>query len=302
MPLALDKIRSHVFSGFGKQVPYTNATDIGPETDAAARSRPSNHPAPSAPGLNRSVSRALDILLEIARNTKPLSFAELQKRLKVPKATLHKLLFTLENRGFLSRNEDSGRYSIGMAALEVTAGQSLRTSPVRSVLDPIIQKLVETWNETCYLSVLEEGYEIIINRLDPPNQHVRTFSAVGQRHVAYAGASGLAALAQLPDDQALKDLPANLETFTKNSIKTRDELRARLQAVRENGYALDLEEAYPGVCCVAAAVAVVSRPVVSISFTLPLQRAPMERLHALAEPLMAAAREAEQSLALTPFD
>ena len=107
-------------------------------------------------------------------------------------------------------------------------------------------------------------------------------------------------MALLPDDAALKGLPAKLPTLTKNTIKTRAELQSRLQEVREKGYALDLEESYLGVRCVGVAVAVLGWPVVAISFSLPLQRASIERLRALAKPLMAAAKEAEAILALTP--
>jgi len=251
------------------------------------------------PGISRSVARALNILLETARAEKPLSFVELQKRLKVPKATLHKLLYTLEATNFLNRDEDSAKYSIGLAALEVNAGRSARPGDLRSILDPILHRLVDEWNETCHLCVLDAGEEIILDRLDPAHQVVRLATQVGRRHPAYAGAGGLAGLALFPDRIALEGLPARLPTLTKNTIKTRDELRVRLKEVREKGYALDLEEAHLGVRCVGVAVAVPGWPVVAIAFSLPLQRASIERLRALARPLMAAAKEAERVLRLT---
>ena len=66
------------------------------------------------------------------------------------------------------------------------------------------------------------------------------------------------------------------------------------------GHALDLKEAYPGVRCVGVAVSVTGWPVVHIRFSLPLQRSSVERLRALAKPLMGAAREIEKILAVTP--
>ncbi|MSQ59653.1 MAG: hypothetical protein EXR36_08435 [Betaproteobacteria bacterium] len=45
---------------------------------------------------SRSVERALQILIEIAKTPRPTSFADLQKGLSLPKATLHKLLSALE--------------------------------------------------------------------------------------------------------------------------------------------------------------------------------------------------------------
>ena len=66
----------------------------------AARARPA--------GLNRSVTRALDLLLYVAHSPAPQSFVDLQKHHRVPKATLHKLLFTLEVLNFIRRDEDTG--------------------------------------------------------------------------------------------------------------------------------------------------------------------------------------------------
>ena len=116
---------------------------------------------PRLPGINRSVDRALTILLEAARSPRPMSFGDFQKRLKVPKATLHKLLWTLEKSKFLRRDDETGKYSIGLAAMELTAGGTARPGDVRSVLDPILHKLVEAWNETCHFCVMDAGDEIV---------------------------------------------------------------------------------------------------------------------------------------------
>lgn len=252
------------------------------------------------PGINRSVSRALAILLEAARSPKPMSFVDFQRKFKVPKATLHKLLVTLEHMRFLRRDEETGKYTIGIAAMELTGGGAPRSGDVRTVLAPILQKLVGEWNETGHLCVLDSGDEVVLERVDPPQQVVRLATAIGRRHPAYAGAGGLAGLALLPEEVALEQFPMRPRGLTKNTLKTRTELQARLREVREKGYALDLEEAYLGVRCVAVAVAVPGWPIVAISFSLPLQRATLDRLRALAKPLMAAAKEAEAILAVTP--
>ena len=83
-------------------------------------------------------------------------------------------------------------------------------------------------------------------------------------------------------------------------MKTRRELQAHLRDVREQGYVLDLEECYPGVRCVGVAVDVPGWPALGIAFTLPLQRASIQRLHELAKPLLAAKDEIERILAITP--
>jgi IclR family acetate operon transcriptional repressor len=247
-------------------------------------------------GINRSVERALRILKETARTPTALSFAEFQKRLKLPKATLHKLLWTLESLQFLNRDEH-GKYTIGLAALEVGMGGA-PSDDIRSVVSPILQKLVRSGNETCYLGLLDAGEIAYLDRVDPPEQMVRLGTIVGRRLPAYATAGGNAALSTLYDESILTLFPEELPTIlTPNTVRTREALQARLAVVREKGYALDLEESFLGVRWVGvAARAVGSWPIITLSFAIPVQRAAMERLHELATPLKEAAREIETTL------
>lgn len=248
-------------------------------------------------GVNRSVARALQILLDVAHSPRPQSFVEFQTRLKLPKATLHKLLYTLETLGFLLREKETGRYSIGLKALELSASATARPSDIHSVISPVLRRLVEEHDETGHIGVLDGTEEILLERIDPPCQVVRL--AIGRRHPVYGSSGGQAELAAR-GEAALSELPEKLKPLTKNTIKTRKELLQRLQEIRAKGYALDMEECYPGVRCVGVAIDVPGWPVASISFTLPRQRATVERLRELAKPLLAAKQEIEAILALMP--
>ena len=250
-------------------------------------------------GVNRSVARALIVLLDIAHSNKPQSFVDIQKRHRLPKATLHKLLATLESLNFLSRDQDTGKYTVGLAAMELSSARAAGPEDLPELLGPILQKLVEDCNETCHLGILEGEDEVILKRLDPPNQVVRVAGTIGRRHPAYASAGGLAALA-LRSKESIGAFPEKLPQLTKYTIKTRGELQGRLEEIREKGYALDLEEAYLGVRCVGVAVSVPGWPAVHISFSLPMQRATIERLRVLAKPLMTAAKAIERILSVTP--
>jgi IclR family transcriptional regulator, acetate operon repressor len=197
---------------------------------------------------------------------------------------------------FLNRDEH-GKYTIGLAALEVGMGGA-PSDDIRSVVSPILQKLVRSGNETCYLGLLDAGEIAYLDRVDPPEQMVRLGTVVGRRLPAYATAGGNAALSTLYDESILTLFPEELPTIlTPNTVRTREALQARLAVVREKGYALDLEESFLGVRWVGvAARAVGSWPIITLSFAIPVQRAPMERLHELATPLKEAAREIETTL------
>jgi IclR family transcriptional regulator, acetate operon repressor len=250
-------------------------------------------------GASRSVDRALQILMEVARSPKPTSFVDLQKRLALPKATLHKLLSTLQERDFLRRDEESGKYVIGLAIFEVAAGVSTPTD-IRALVNPTLRNLARQYDEACNLGILDGGEMVYLDRVDPPDQIVRLASLVGRRIPAYASAGGTAALASLYDEAILTLFPAALPAApTRNTLRTREELQQRLADAREKGYGIDLEETFVGVRGVGVAISVAGWPTIAVSFTIPLQRAPIERLRELARPLMQAANEIEAVLKRT---
>ncbi len=247
-------------------------------------------------GASRSVSRALGILVYISRSAGSLSFVDLQKTLRLPKASLHKLLFTLESLGFLIRDSASGRYTIGWAALELSANTGT-SGGIVGVISPVLRKLVDKYNETGHIGVLDGTEELIVERIDPPDQVLRL--AIGRRHPAYCTSGGLASLAAR-DEVALAGLPEKLRPLTPNSLKSRKALVSRLKQVRADGYALDLEEAYVGVRCIGVAIDVPGWPVAAISLSLPLQRASISKLQEYAKPMKEAAAEIAAKLAVTP--
>jgi len=274
------------------------AKSVSSDDRPKGRSRPKKSSTGSLPaGVNRSVARALEILMDVARSPKPQSFVDFQRKLKLPKATLHKLLFTLETQRFLHRDEASGRYSMGVATLELSTGGATRSADIRGIISPFLQRLVDENNETANMGVLDGDEEILLERIDPPNQVVRL--SIGRRHPAYGSSGGRAALAAR-GSAIVAAMPERLKPLTENTVKTRRELVAQLKDIRTQGYALDLEETYPGVRCVGVAIDVPGWPVASIAFTLPLQRASVQRLHELAKTLLAARKEIETILALTP--
>ncbi len=251
-------------------------------------------------GHNRSLMRALVLLRDIATNASSVSFSELQKRHGLPKATLHNLLSTLEHQDYIERDDVSGRYRIGLSVLELAAAASAGVNDLGRLLSPVLEPLVEQSKETCHLGVLNGFDEVILRRIDHAQQIVQVAPQVERRHPAHSTSGGLAALALLDMEALQKILPDHLYQRTPNTIQTREALLSRLNQVRSDGYSLDMEEAYLGVRCVAVAIQAPGWPIVTISFTLPLQRAPVKHLVALAGPLQAAARQVRDILLVTP--
>ena len=266
-------------------------TPTGSASDSPTDSRE------SASDINRSVARAFGILEAVAHSKKQLSFVDLRKQLHLPKATLHKLLLTLEELRYVDRDQESGRYSVGFATLKLAASSANRALDIRALVSPVLRRLVEQYNETVNLGVLDGEEEVLIERIDPADQIVGL--KIGWRHPAYGSSGGRACLAAR-GETIVAAMPERLKPLTENTIRTRRELQAHLRDVREQGYALDLEECYSGVRCVGVAIDVPGWPALGLSFTLPLQRASIQRLHELAKPLLEAKHDIERVLGITP--
>jgi DNA-binding IclR family transcriptional regulator len=233
----------------------------------------------------------LTILLALAEARKPMSFAELHRRLGWPKGSLHALLKTLEGQRFLLLDPDSSRYSVGIAAFEVGSAYPAHAD-VRYAATPVLEELVRGVDETCHVAVLDRGQVVYIDRIES-TQEVRFVAAIGRRLPAYTTGVGKALLAELSDRQVAALYPPRLPALTANTLTTRDKLIEELGRVRAAGYALDDQESTPGVRCVAVALTFDfnTRRSAAFSLSIPLQRAPLERLHALAPRLQRAAAE-----------
>jgi DNA-binding IclR family transcriptional regulator len=148
--------------------------------------------------------------------------------------------------------------------------------------------------------VLDGFDEVILRRIDHARQIVQVAPQVERRHPAHSTSGGLAALALMGQCEVQQIVPGQLFQRTPNTIQTQEALFARLGQIRADGYSLDMEEAYLGVRCIAVAIEAPGWPIVTISFTLPLQRAPVEHLVSLTGPLQTAARQIRDILIVTP--
>ena len=62
---------------------------------------------------HNATTRVLDILELLAANSGGMTLTELAKSMNAPKSSIFPIVHTLENRGFLFRNPETGKYFIG---------------------------------------------------------------------------------------------------------------------------------------------------------------------------------------------
>src|SRR5262249_57488381 len=103
--------------------------------------------------LIQSVSRALDILEAFTPNEGELGVTELSRRLKLHKNNVFRLLATLETRGYVEQDKESGNYRLGMKTFEVANIFTHHLGLVRQAR-PVLDQLAQSPGEAPYLRAL----------------------------------------------------------------------------------------------------------------------------------------------------
>ncbi len=218
----------------------------------------------------RAVDRALDLLLLLGDGDRGV--VEVAGALGVDKSTASRLLGTLLARGFASRDPLTGRFRPGpqLAALGHRYLERLR--PERE-LGPVLARLADATGETVLLTILDRDQAVYADKVE--SRHLlRTHSRVGQRAPFHAGATGKCILAFLSPDEVTRLLgPGPFPRFTDNTIADLPTLLAQLDVVRQQGYAVSVEEIDAGVAGIGVPLLGWDRrPIGAISVTAPLAR------------------------------
>jgi len=244
-----------------------------------------------------TLDKGLTILEAIGRADAPqgLTLTELSQRLGIHRTTLLRFLTTLRVRGYLERDPATERYRLGAQVLTL-ASMWLADLDIRKIARPILQRACEAGGELVHLTVLE-GHEVVtVDRIE--GRHPLSLqTGIGNRRPAYRSASGKAILAHLPETDVARVLAAGMDAVTAGTITTREAMACDLEGVRTRGYAVDQEENFAGVCCVAAPVFDYTRiAMASISIATPTQRAGAERMEFLGLVVRDAAAELSRQL------
>jgi DNA-binding IclR family transcriptional regulator len=116
-----------------------------------------------------------------------------------------------------------------------------------------MRALADETGETVYLSTWIHDDAVVTSLIDGKHELRVAGIRVGMRGSVHARASGKLLLAMGPEGRVesfLSRMP-HLEDYTGRTITDPADLKKELAQIRRQGYALDLEERFPEVCCLA---------------------------------------------------
>jgi len=236
----------------------------------------------------QSLERGLAVIRAFDRSHPELSLSEVAVATGVTRAAARRFLLTLAELGYV--RSDGRFFSLSPRVLELGYAY-LSSLSLPEVAEPHLERLVAEVNESSSVSVLDAFDVVYVARV--PTSRIMTVAInVGTRFPAYATSMGRVLLAGLPDDELeayLKDI--RLERLTARTVSSAAALRAELQRVRAQGWAMVDQELEEGLRAVAAPIRDrAGRVVAAVNVSAHASRTTLERMRRdLVPPLVAAA-------------
>jgi DNA-binding IclR family transcriptional regulator len=241
----------------------------------------------------QSVDRALTILEVLAR-VGEAGVTEIAGELGVHKSTAFRLVTTLEAHRLVEQTTERGRYRLGVGVLRLAGATTARLDLVQEAR-PLCRQLAAETGETVNIAVLSESSALYLDQV-AGSSALQPHNWVGQHIPLHATSNGKVLLAWLGQDE-LKDLLGRLPAYTGLTITNKAALRKQLEVVREQGYAVAVDELEVGLTAIATPVRNAHGDVIcSMSVSGPTFRLPPERVTEVLPLLLEAADELSHRL------
>lgn len=245
----------------------------------------------------QATDTAFDIVEELWRRDRA-SITELADALDRSTSTVHGHLVTLEDRGYVVRND--GAFQIGLRFFSLGAHARRRKSEY-SIVESRIDRLATETDERAQYLIEENGRGVYVYVAEG-QRSVPSHTSIGKIRYLNTCASGKAILAQLPRERIDSIIEQwGLKPRTSETIIDRERLFEELAEIRHQGYAINREESANGLLAIGAPVAKPNGEVLgAISLSGPVHRMQESRIEdELLNQLLGTIEEIELSTTFT---
>ena len=240
----------------------------------------------------QSLDRAFQLLELLCKSPDGMAIHQLSELTGLHKSTVHRLLNTMMERGYVRRETESAIYHAGMRICELSDYIQQSLDVVVLAREPM-ERLSRKTGETVHLVERDENELVYIYKVESLHGAIRMVSRIGMRRPLYCTGMGKAILATCSDEEVLQHWnEVEHVSYTAHTIVRTEAFMREIRHIRQCGYALDNEENELGVRCVAAAIPDwQGRVSYALSISAPLSRMTDERLRSLVPDLLATRNE-----------
>ena len=195
----------------------------------------------------QAVDRAADLLVEVLKSEKPVTFSYLTNKSGLAKGTASRLISALERNGLLQRNK-KGEIETGIT-INQFASRISSINRLVSKLQPLMRQIGNETGETISLAI--SGNDAVENIAQIDAKYLLSSrNWIGQKVPYHASAAGKVLLAfQNIDISKIK-----LDKLTNSTIVAKADLENEISKVRNNNYAVIIDELEMGLVAISVPV------------------------------------------------
>ncbi|WP_240377004.1 IclR family transcriptional regulator [Bacillus piscicola] len=204
--------------------------------------------------IANSLKRGLQVIKLFDENHETLSLVEISKMLNVSRTIPYRLMFTLQDMGYVKQDPLTKRYQLTPKVMELGFSY-LSSLRFPQLFQPYLEKAKDDIKASCYLSILDGTEVVYVGVASIPGLTSINVNP-GLRLPAHATANGKLLIA-FQSDQYINDLFKNgnlLEQFTDTTYTAKEKFMEELEQIREKGYAISKKEFRASVSSVAVPV------------------------------------------------
>ncbi len=235
----------------------------------------------------QSLERAFDILELLCKSRNGLSIGALSSQTGLHKSTVHRLLATMCNRGYVQKDTDTSIYHAGMHICELGGYITDNMDVIDRARAPM-ERLVKQTGETVHLVMRDENDIVYIHKVEGHTGGMRMVSRIGMRRPLYCTGVGKAMLATWSEEEVKKLWEqSDIQKLTPYTIVDENQFFREIAKIRKLGYSLDNQENELDIRCIAVAIKDYSgKANYALSISAPLSRMTDERIEQLKIPLL----------------
>lgn len=192
-----------------------------------------------------TVVRVVRLLQCVAEMGGEISVKEFAQRLSLPPSTVHRLLKLLMTQGLIEQRASTQRYRAGRELFRV-ASLITRQIDIEEIAGPILSAMRDVCHETCYFAMYLPASRRFVGTVVARSPHPLGyhFEPLMEQKVAW-GAVGRCMLAYLPEEEVAKAVAEAGSSPAGNPPPSLKDMKAKLQEIRERGYASAEGEIFP---------------------------------------------------------
>lgn len=201
--------------------------------------------------MSEVIRKSISLLTAIKPNNEKneWSATEISRDLNIPVQTVHRLLSTLEEYGFVFKDKETKKFRLGMTLMQL--GFSIRDNLiVRNSALSIMEKLARQTKESVYLTIPEGTDGIVVECIFPPDA-IEFSGTIGLRTPLCRGASAQIILAYM---NRAKKQRIMKELVNQGKVSDIHQLEKELQIARDCGLVLSIDRVSGGLCSIAAPI------------------------------------------------